>query len=753
MGKELENDWPIAQQGINTFTKGAKNAEFWANGWCKDLAGLSSNDNGAVVPGKKKTKKKPLKPRPVKVSHHSGFTINFSVSSKACEDQGWIIKPQDESIAKLDWRTIHTLMLEKLQAENAKIHSQRKTLQKYGFGKPVILLHYEEARTEPLAKFRKHIPEPAAPVLKDGMPQIPTLKLENSALSKLHYALNDGSAIIYYPSGNIAVCRSHSGLSCAGAFYTNIFNDSALQPILLASFTPFGHGSVFLPGKRAMVLLFHEEGGLMIDDYETVTKFWNWPKRGKLPEPIWIEINEYITVRIIGQFAINFTYRWQYEFIRFPLSPLPNIVPPMPDEIRLSSVPKTADSPKTLPISEITIHYLRQLHRKIKSIVDDWMSYYRSETGLSKINLIRAAKSDPQIRKSQSATNQLDFHVVSANWPPYTDYIRFLSGPGSDKIKCLPRSCTFSRDLASYDIKESNISSLMASRRASLSRANIKHRLKFPKVPKEGKPWLRSPNPCPVALRCAMMGKGMKPCRCSTSKVPNITDLEFDTFIKRPIPDIQQIIVICVVSSQQLKPMPCERMIQDLYEEKNRNRKLPCVECRYDSFRVIKYDISTANDSTGQSSALLVDRHNVTPGMFLMYIRGKLLFADHIFNGYSNTVKDLKKQIAKTQDDYLMGHHLLYDFKFSSFESELPSTTLADRSWISQPDLSVRPKSENAIQPDTCIIQSSNRAATIQDFIAFSLAQRNLTCDKNRLQESTVPLETLMESCTLKPDR
>ncbi|XP_067915722.1 uncharacterized protein C3orf20-like [Heterodontus francisci] len=574
------------------------------------------------VKRKDKTIKVQEKSGLTKSIYSTGFTISFSVSSKTCLDQGWIIKQYDENLAKLHWREVYTLMLEKIQAENAKIKLQKANMMKYGFNKPVILLHYEEARTEPMTKLRKYISMPEMPVLKDGKPQIPSLKVENPELRKLHYALNDGSAIIYYPSGNIAVCRSHSGLSCEGAFYTNIFTDSAIQPTLLASFTPFGHGSIFLPGNKAMVLLLHEEGGLMINQQETKLKQWRWPRRGKLPEPIWIQVNDYITVRILGQFSISFTYKWQYEFIRFPLSPLPDVVPPQPNEMymrkhsSLSNPASYSEAPPT--VSEITIQYLRQLHRRIKSIIDEWMAYYRSATGLSKYPPDTDIESDKRIYISQSAIDRLGSRApLKGSIASHTDYIRFLSAPGWEKPRCLPRSCTFSRDLTSYISREGSYNFLLASRRGSLSPIRIKHGLRFPRVWKDDKPWLHLPIPCPVALRSAMLGEGMKRCRCSTNKVPNVTDLEFDTLVKRSKQNNKQIIVVCVVSSQQLEPAQCERMIQELYVQKNRNRNQPCVECQSDSFRMVNYDISTANEYTGQSPALLVERHNVTPGMFL----------------------------------------------------------------------------------------------------------------------------------------
>ncbi|KAE8615386.1 hypothetical protein XENTR_v10008502 [Xenopus tropicalis] len=99
-----------------------------------------------------------------------------------------------------------------------------------------------------------------------------------------------------------------------------------------------------------------------------------------------------------------------------------------------------------------------------------------------------------------------------------------------------------------------------------------------------------------------------------------------------------------------------------------------CTEClgpgvlgtksRLDSFRLLKYDINSCTELTESKVPLLLQRHSVAPGMFLMYIRGKLLFANYIFNGYSRSVKDLQKQIVKTRSDYQMGYSLPSDFKF-----------------------------------------------------------------------------------------
>lgn len=47
-----------------------------------------------------------------------------------------------------------------------------------------------------------------------------------------------------------------------------------------------------------------------------------------------------------------------------------------------------------------------------------------------------------------------------------------------------------------------------------------------------------------------------------------------------------------------------------------------------------------------------------------MYMAGKLLFCDHIFNGYGNARKDFKKQVMKTRLQAMQGFSLPKDFRF-----------------------------------------------------------------------------------------
>ena len=47
-----------------------------------------------------------------------------------------------------------------------------------------------------------------------------------------------------------------------------------------------------------------------------------------------------------------------------------------------------------------------------------------------------------------------------------------------------------------------------------------------------------------------------------------------------------------------------------------------------------------------------------------IYGDGRLLFCDHILNGYGYTNRDFKKQVSKSRLDFLQGQSLPKDFRF-----------------------------------------------------------------------------------------
>ncbi|XP_036924247.1 uncharacterized protein LOC119002432 [Sturnira hondurensis] len=192
-----------------------------------------------------------------------------------------------------------------------------------------------------------------------------------------------------------------------------------------------------------------------------------------------------------------------------------------------------------------------------------------------------------------------------------------------------------------------------------VSWASRASRLSLPSESKDA--WFASHLVCPVVLRRTLCGKEGDSCRCSTYSIPEVTDLEYDYLISKQLSSIDQIIIVCVFSDMEKDKTIKE--VAKVYREQNRTRSMPCIQSRSDSFRFLKYNIISASKFTGSHCPLLVRRHNVIPGIFLMYIQGKLLFANFIFNGYSTSAKDLQKQMVKTRSDYHMGYFLPSDFR------------------------------------------------------------------------------------------
>ena len=61
-----------------------------------------------------------------------------------------------------------------------------------------------------------------------------------------------------------------------------------------------------------------------------------------------------------------------------------------------------------------------------------------------------------------------------------------------------------------------------------------------------------------------------------------------------------------------------QEVLQKMYSEKNKNRTRPCMQSRSDAFRILLYDVATAADNSNHTHPLLLRRHNVIAGMFLV---------------------------------------------------------------------------------------------------------------------------------------
>ncbi|XP_068132890.1 uncharacterized protein C3orf20-like isoform X2 [Hyperolius riggenbachi] len=657
---------------------------------------------------------------------HLPVTISFSMSSRLCEDKGWIFETKDSKDEEMEWKGLIAWALERLQLTQIQINKELSDLSEKGFCKPVILRHYNSTKKDPILKHKKSN-KSLTFALENGKPRIPEIKRENPSLRKLHYALIDGSSMVYYPSGQVAVCQSYSGLSCGG-FYTNIF---APEQNILGSFTPFGHGSICFPDSNVFILHYNQNGGVMTDKEGETIKEWDWPTKGKFSDPITLQVNEYLSIKISGQFSVSLTYKWQRETVRLSLSPLQDISPPQNDDLGqlltgenftsktakemtkanrkkvkekdakrspkkatiLSELVKTLEIPEDQigPSNDVSAATeLRKLQRKIRNIADDWMEHYRLASGLASTDIQRMSvipPKTPRKRKVQSAaavtvtTPRPQTHPVME--PDVTSvpikerphlHGRFLSAPAHpysmrwdlSVSSASPRPSSFSSNRKELTVADPSIHK----NGSGLSVVSKSWPEAVLSVPESGleqeneKLWHMSHNSCPVVLQKILLGEEGRICRCSNHQVPYVTDLEFDQLINNKSSSSDQIMVVCVMSALDAQEDHGPDVLDQLYEKMNRYRSMPCIQSRLDSFRLLKYDICTCSMYTSNKDPLLVQRHNAAPGMILMYICGKLMFANYIFNGYSRSIKDLQKQIVKTRSDYQTGYHLPSDFKF-----------------------------------------------------------------------------------------
>ncbi|XP_072177179.1 uncharacterized protein [Diadema setosum] len=342
---------------------------------------------------------------------------------------------------------------------------------------------------------------------------------------------------------------------------------------------------------------------------------------------------------------------------------------------------------------------LEMLRTKARYLLDEWMDHYRMCLNVSHPQLARVSSAAPPTKhrtrliksakpllessptRPRSATNDNLEFLPRPSMParvPSAPAMALLhrSRPGSSFSDRTKREDGMGRQ-SKVRIEVDGVDQGYATSRAGSSlsrntRLTSPHRLMSGKtsVPEsEGSgDRQRKAAPligCPVALRAELLGDTMAVCKCSRHRIPAITDMELDKFLTEQVPK-DQLVVLCVVSSMFPGAMPCGEMLVRLYEHMNRNRTKPCYQCRSDRYRLLIYDTLGAIQGTTNKQPELYRRHNAVPGMFMIYGGGKLLFCDHIFNGYGNAKKDFQKQLSRTLNDHNLGKYLPRDFRFSA---------------------------------------------------------------------------------------
>nr|XP_032828186.1 uncharacterized protein C3orf20 homolog [Petromyzon marinus] len=468
----------------------------------------------------------------------------------------------------------------------------------------------------------------------------------------LHCQLPDGNVVVYYPSGRVAVAQVPAGPRGAGA-HTVAFADEGQRPALLATFTPDGRGFVFHAASPQRVAVMMSATGVALCDAKgSPVSAWCWPRSGRAERPLTVPVGDFMTLRMTGRHAVTLLFRCQQECVRLSVSPFSMAA---------------LDSPRAeLHISRGQAE-VKRFRQRIRSILVAWMEHYRHAVGVS-------AGLTGRPREST--------HRLQAPPPPPPPAQPAPSLPAPARAGPAPRvaatanrrgegggaeaASAVSREDRGRRGRDDATELFLLSRRSHASPARKLLGIESGHVELA----------CPVSLRAALGGRApARPsagqrCRCSARRVPCVTDVEVDALLQAaprggPRQQLQVVVIVVVNSAAGWPPHPCLRMVESLYEEKNRNRTAPCVQGRGDSFRLLHYDLSLAAPRPGPAAPLLARRHGVRPGMFLMYAAGRLLFADLLLDGYGLTRRDLRRQIARSRGDFLLGRFLPRDFRFS----------------------------------------------------------------------------------------
>ncbi|KAL2093553.1 hypothetical protein ACEWY4_010865 [Coilia grayii] len=597
-------------------------------------------------------------------------TIGFAMSSTSCQDQEWIVRPKDATPNDSHWTSLCQWVVGRLQQAQKPLVEPVETT--------VLLRHYGDSK-----RAQRNKGSVQRCVLGNGVPKVPVPSIDMALQQKLHYRVPDGTSVIYYASGHIAVCHSPSGLSIGG-FYTNVFSDTS-QACVLATVTAFGHGTVSCPQSGGISAVWDQSGGMMLDSTGAVTRKWRWCPGKMRGEPIVIEVTEGITVSLCSSTSAILTFKAKNETVQLSLSFLPNLdTHNSTHNQQVRSVSAEHNHVKDdcqVHAGPCPVLELRRLQRRARRILEGWLQHYRMVTGICqpnvKKNLEPVGQPSPCQKESVplpslgiSAQNQSDsaqsprnFGKAQAMRPTHATLSRLV--PSSSKIQCLTALMKTPKEDPQHVTDTGTI------------RVHSNIKLESVLVPWLPANWHPSPLPhdpfgstlpCPAVLRAALRGEeGWQSCRCSCRRIPVLTDVEYDAFVAGQGSHSEQILVVYITALQKQAlslSSSHNEVLEQLYRRMNRKRNMPCTQCQTDSFRLLKYEVPSPEWKMTPHNTLLQRRHHVASDMFLLYLRGRLLFANYIFTDDSCSVRDIQKQVAKARRDYRLSQFLPSDFKF-----------------------------------------------------------------------------------------
>lgn len=658
--------------------------------------------------------------------YHGANMINFSMCDKFLK-KGWIVCPDErkdpEGFTLLQWAKsrLSKIIEERIEAE--VVAKQR------GEDGPLIIKFYDEIGNRTNRRQMKTLILPVPPGVRIGAAkttvQVPVDAPTEPSRKRFLTLLSDGSGFCNYPSGHTAITTCRRGDGSRG-LYAFVYSDEAL-PKMLAWFTPYGKMGCY-HSNGSLWLLADSDGGMLLDEDGHKTRQWTWPTAScKLPQSVMLQLNNFVTFRCYSHMNafLHFTaYGTSYKFdvamkqdFKDPQVNQSNSTTTLMTNFKFSSFAaaeasgkpigllkkrdyaaasaKTSISRASSSISEnvftgstncaedeLIAKELGTYQEKIKSLVDNWLGYYRGTLGVKKAPVASSRVRSSLLSRSHTVSPR---SVFSSREGDMSRPMTRLTSRLHSRSSTYPMSSRPTSELGRWNqvspqpIKTSRIM------KQSPSKNYVSIKLRTEESMEKIK------NGCPEALRTMRINKlsSLPQCKCNRHKLPLLHDDDIDVFLGSHVPS-DQLVIIYITHDSEQKPTTVEAMLDTIHINQHKNRASPCMQLFKENYRILKYDLATCvNPGKEGILPLLVSRHNVQPGMFLMYFNGKLVTADHIFNGYSNQKKDLQKQIDKSIADGKKGLFLPKDFKLHSenkllqhvkFETRLSTDSLLNDS-------------------------------------------------------------------------
>uniref|UniRef100_A0A671FGE3 Chromosome 3 open reading frame 20 n=1 Tax=Rhinolophus ferrumequinum TaxID=59479 RepID=A0A671FGE3_RHIFE len=457
---------------------------------------------------------------------------------------------------------------------------------------------------------------------------------------KLHYTFYDGTSFVHYPSGNIAMCQIPT--CCRGRTITCLFNDTPSFSFL-ALFNAEGQGCVHYNLKACcpFVLILNEEGGTTNDYQGYVVHKWSWTSKTETLLSLEYKVNEQMKLTVLGQDSITVTFTAMNETVTLTVSA--NNCPHRVGHDKQANSMNRKMSKMSRTLAEIK--------RRFQKTLSQFMNSVLLAAGLLTIEY--PVKEGAEMTKTR---------MKAWSHPERATRLTLYSGEviSSQSQLAGPESST-----GESVREEHGFAPVSPTRKKTIkiqAKATVTPRGKSRETRSPSR-WAASPSDCPLVLRRLLrkedIGTG---CRCVV-KAPLVSDVELERFLSAPR-DPSQVLVFGILSG--LSPTSTEQLqwlLNTLYSHRQQGRASPCIQCRHDPYRLLRYDL----DSPLQKNPpLLVKKYAVVQGMVLMFAGGKLLFGGNILNGYGFSKQNLLKQIFQARHDCKMGYFLPENYKFSS---------------------------------------------------------------------------------------